>query len=173
MRFFRPTWYELSLKQVNFDALKEMGVETILCDLDNTLTAYYEKVPSKAVAKLVQKIQKKGFKLIIISNNHLDRVSIFCESLKLPYLSSAHKPFINNAKNYLITNNIDFKKCVIIGDQLITDVMFANSLGIRSILVEPVADSDLPVTRINRAIDKAIRNNNLRRNKYKKLGEKK
>jgi len=51
--------------------------------------------------------------------------------------------------------------------------MFANSLGIRSILVEPVADSDLPVTRINRAIDKAIRNNNLRRNKYKKLGEKK
>ena len=43
-----------------------------------------------------------------------------------------------------------------IGDQLITDILAANRIECMSILVDPLADKDLKITYINRAIENQI-----------------
>ena len=53
----------------------------------------------------------------------------------------------------------DLKKheVVLVGDQLMTDVMAANTAGIRSILVKPLVDSDAWNTKINRFFEKIVK----------------
>lgn len=43
-----------------------------------------------------------------------------------------------------------------IGDQLLTDVFGANHLGLLSILVNPISNTDLFVTKINRFFERKI-----------------
>ena len=45
---------------------------------------------------------------------------------------------------------------VIVGDQLLTDVFGGNRLGIRSILVMPLVETDLVWTLLNRKIEKFL-----------------
>lgn len=171
MGILQPTWYEPSFQKIDFKALKERGINVILCDLDNTLTAYCAKEPDDNVKDIVAKIKDFGFRLVVISNNNEERVSTFCKDLNIEYFSSVDKPFPYKIRKYMQNNALSPDQCVVIGDQLITDVAFANQLKVRSILVEPAVDSDLPVTRLNRLVDKQIRKNQIKRQKYKKLGD--
>ena len=45
---------------------------------------------------------------------------------------------------------------VVIGDQLLTDVLGGNRVGLHTILVVPVAQTDGLVTRFNRKIERRI-----------------
>ena len=40
------------LKTLNIRKLHEMGIQLLLCDIDNTLVAYDEKVPNQDVVDL-------------------------------------------------------------------------------------------------------------------------
>jgi HAD superfamily phosphatase (TIGR01668 family) len=48
---------------------------------------------------------------------------------------------------------------VVIGDQLLTDVLGGNRVGLHTILVVPVAQTDGLVTRFNRKIERRIMKN--------------
>ena len=48
---------------------------------------------------------------------------------------------------------------VVIGDQLLTDVLGGNRVGLHTILVVPVAQTDGLVTRFNRKIERRIMRN--------------
>ena len=42
------------------------------------------------------------------------------------------------------------------GDQLMTDVLGGNSAGVFSIYVKPIVDEDLPVTYLNRKMERLV-----------------
>ena len=170
-RFF-PTWYAPSLQEIDFNALKKQGIDTIFCDLDNTLVAYNQATPTEASKGFLEYLKNAGFKVYLVSNNHEERVSLFCHDLNIPYIADAKKPFTKRLRSYIKQENLNPETCVIIGDQIITDIGFANGVHIRSILVEPICDKDLLVTRFNRTIDKRIRHHNLKHHNYQKVGEK-
>lgn len=52
--------------------------------------------------------------------------------------------------------NVSKEETVVIGDQLLTDVLGGNRSGFYTILVIPVAQSDGFVTRFNRQIERRI-----------------
>jgi HAD superfamily phosphatase (TIGR01668 family) len=52
--------------------------------------------------------------------------------------------------------NLEKKDVVVIGDQLLTDVLGGNRNGFHTILVVPVASTDGLVTRFNRKIERRI-----------------
>ena len=59
------------------------------------------------------------------------------------------------------------KEIAVIGDQVMTDVWGANRSGMYSILVEPINENDIWVTKINRMFERRILK------KYLKTNEKK
>ena len=91
--------------------------------------------------------------------------------LQVPYLSSAKKPGKKRLFQWINQMNLDIKSCILIGDQLLTDVICANAIGMTSILVEPFVIKDLPITRFNRFFDKRIRRYLLKNNKLKSVAK--
>lgn len=154
---FIPFAYAKSIFDVNIDFFKYLNIKTLLVDLDNTLDSYKCYTPSARVINLKKQLDANEIKLIIISNNRGKRVKCYADSLGVPYLSSTHKPFKKRLAMYLANNGIKNDESMLVGDQLITDVMLGYNAKINVLLCEPIVKEDQWTTRFNRLIDRPIR----------------
>ena len=152
-----PTWCCQNIYTIDFDVLKENHITYILTDLDNTLAPYNVPMADDKIKEYINNFIKEGFKVIIVSNNTGKRVKLFADSLQLEYISGARKPFTSVIKKYLANKKINIEECVIIGDQIMTDIKCANKLGCKSILTTPLSQEESIITFINRKIDQHIR----------------
>ncbi|MDY4788750.1 MAG: YqeG family HAD IIIA-type phosphatase [Bacilli bacterium] len=168
---FLPTYYLNDLKKLEPNDLIKKGFNTILCDLDNTIVPFSFKTPSNSAIELIKKMQDAGINFYIISNNHYDRVALFCKNLNIKYLYSSGKPKTKKVNNFIIDQSIERNKTIIIGDQLLTDIFMANNLKMQSLLVEPACNKDLLQTKPNRFVDKRIRNYFKKKNLLKSIKE--
>lgn len=154
MNYFYPDIYQKSIYKVNYDKLKENGIKCILFDLDNTCVPYIDKTPNKKLHKLFDTLKEKEFKIIIFSNSPKSRLEKFKKELKVDCCYNAKKPrktkFLKVLKNY----NYNISEVAIIGDQLLTDILGGNRVGITTILVNPMSNIDMPLTKIYRFIEK-------------------
>ena len=152
-----PTWCCKSIYDLDLNVLKENNVKYILTDLDNTLAPYNIATPNYDTIALINRLKKEGFIVVIVSNNNGKRVKLFAERLDIEYISGAKKPFKAIINRYLQSNNIDIKDCVLVGDQLMTDIKCANKLKCKCVLTNPLSDEEAIVTYINRKLDKYYR----------------
>jgi HAD superfamily phosphatase (TIGR01668 family) len=77
--------------------------------------------------------------------------------LHLPFLANARKPFKKRILQYIAMMKIDVAKTVLIGDQLLTDVVVANKIGLSVVLTEKIVQEDQWTTKFNRLFDRPIR----------------
>ena len=76
----------------------------------------------------------------------------------IPYFYFAKKPFKRGflkAKNKM---NLNEKNVAAVGDQIMTDVIGANRCNMFSILVEPINEKDIFITKVKRPIERCIMN---------------
>ncbi len=155
-RNFIPTYYSKSIYEIDFDKLYADGIRLILTDLDNTLIAYDQHMPTEQLREWKTMVESKGFEVIIVSNSHKQRVSKFSESYGLKYNHSSYKPSKFGLKRAIKKAETKYKKnqIVLFGDQLMTDVFGANRLGIKVLLVDPIKrKTEIRATRMNRKIE--------------------
>ena len=57
MNIFAPNYYVQSFKTLNIQKLHEMGIQLLLCDIDNTLVAYDEECPNQDVIEFINKLK--------------------------------------------------------------------------------------------------------------------
>lgn len=152
-----PTWCCKSIYTLDLNKLKALNIKYIFTDLDNTLVPYNVAEPTKEVLELVKAIKNHGIMLVIVSNNTGKRVSLFSQNLGVPHISGAKKPFTYKLRQYLEDNKIDINDCIIIGDQMVTDIRCANKLNCKCILTDPLSERESIVTFLNRKIDSYYR----------------
>ena len=137
MKKYIPKLYKKDVCNVNYKLLESLGIKCLIFDLDNTLMGIDDEYPSDKVCDLI-KILKKKFEIWILSNNsdrkRLDKVA---NVLKIDYIS-----------------NYNPNEVCIIGDQIMTDILGGNKLGIYTVLLEPIGVKDLKITSINRILEK-------------------
>jgi len=156
MEKFVPDIYQKNIYDINYDVLKKKGIKCLLFDLDNTLVPVKTDIPTKKVKELFAYLEK-DFKVIIVSNSNKKRLIPFKEGLNVDVAASSHKPF---KKKYLkIMKLYKFKEYEIaaIGDQLLTDILGANRVGITSILINPIGEYEKFGTKINRFFESFIK----------------
>lgn len=156
-KYLIPTYHSSSIYNLDFNKIKKMGYENIFIDLDNTLASPYDYLPSNETIELVKTLKNLSFNVVIISNNHEERVNKYASPLQINYLFKVKKPQTKKLKKFLISNNIDVNKSLFIGDQIMTDVNIANHLNIDVILVNPLTNNDEPITFIPRLLDRYYR----------------
>jgi len=165
MKKYIPTYLAKDIYSINPDFFHLIEKKFLFIDLDNTLDGPHIYDPSKRTVDLIQKLIKAGLIPIIISNNNKKRVQRYAKTLNIKYVYRAFKPFSINLKKYAKQENISLNSVIIIGDQVMTDIICANKLGVLSILTEPLTNSDQVITFINRKLDshyrKKIINGNL------------
>ena len=155
MSKLKATIYKKNIYEINYNKLKEKNIKCLLFDLDNTCATIEEKEPSKELIKLFTKLKKMNFDIYIFSNALAKRVEKIKKKLNVNSIPFALKPFKRNYKK--IVDIYKKEEIVMIGDQIFTDVLGANRLGITTILVEPINNKDLFLTKINRLLEKLVR----------------
>lgn len=147
-----------SVFEIDLEGLYAKGYRGIITDLDNTLVG--AKAPS-ATPKLVEwfdKVKKCGFKLVIVSNNNLDRVSVFADPLNIEFVHAARKPAGSAFHRAMEMMKLTQKETIVVGDQMMTDVFGGNRLGLFTILVLPISMGDEGFgTRINRRLERFVK----------------
>ncbi|MCK2158071.1 MULTISPECIES: YqeG family HAD IIIA-type phosphatase [Exiguobacterium] len=163
-----PKHFVASIYDIDLEMLKRNGVKAILTDLDNTLVAWnIADAPDELVSWLDMVNNQYGFDVIIVSNNNGDRVKKFADPLGLHYIAPARKPLPIGFKRALTEFGYHAKEVVFLGDQLFTDVLGANSVGIEVIHVQPVVKTDGVVTKFNRLMERLIFRRMKRKGIYK------
>ncbi|WP_068674391.1 YqeG family HAD IIIA-type phosphatase [Oceanobacillus sp. Castelsardo] len=153
---FLPNEYVKSIFDIQPETLKEKGIRGIITDLDNTLVAWDVEHATPEVIEWFKLMKEHDIKITIISNNNVNRVKVFSEPLDTPYIYSARKPLKRAFKKVQKNLNLKKEEIVVIGDQVLTDVLGGNSAGLYTILVVPIVQTDGKITRINRKIERII-----------------
>jgi len=148
-----PKMYKRSIFEINYDKLKAKNIKCLIFDLDNTLLLIEKDIPDKKVCYLIKKL-KKDFKIYILSNNtNKKRLNKVKAALDIDFVSFALKPFSRGFKKIMKSTALSSKEICIIGDQIMTDILGGNKLGIYTILVEPLGIKDLKITTFNRFLE--------------------
>ncbi|QVK19383.1 YqeG family HAD IIIA-type phosphatase [Mycoplasmatota bacterium] len=155
MKLFIPNEYHKTIHDIDLVKLYDSGKRLILTDLDNTLVGYDIFLPTKEIIEFKEKCEKLGMKLMIISNNKEKRVQLFAKKLDVPYHSNAMKPFKRGYKK--LSLGFSTQEVVIIGDQVLTDIVGGNRMGYYTILVDVINYKNEQLkTRVNRFIEKVL-----------------
>lgn len=154
---FTPTYHAKNIYEVDMLFYKALDIKVVLLDLDNTLASYKVKSPSTRCQMLIKTFKRNGIRPIITSNNNGPRVKEFANDLDIEYFSLVGKPFKKRLLKLLDKLSIDKDDCLIIGDQLMTDIRCGNSAKIKTLLTEKLVEEDSIITKFNRLFDNPIR----------------
>ena len=152
----KPDIFLNSVYELDIASLKEHGINAIIVDIDNTLVSWNTREPDKKANEFMCRLGSEGFKICILSNNSRKRVEEFNKCLNLPAIHKAIKPSkiaFRRAMKLMKSTPAD---TAVIGDQLFTDVLGGNRMGLFTILVSPISDKEFIWTRIVRKLEKRI-----------------
>ena len=144
-----------SIYDIDMEHLKALGIKGIITDLDNTLVRWDEPNASPKLLHWLDHVRDAyGFKVCIASNNKHPRVERFAKPLNIPYISKARKP--SKAPFYKALSVIGTKpeETVMIGDQMFTDVLGGNRMGLYTILVLPIGEKEFIGTKVLRMMER-------------------
>lgn len=155
--YFRPTFQAPSLDLISVEQLVQDGIRGLIIDLDNTMTPWNDVEVGPKVAEWFIKVKAAGIHACVVSNNkERQRVAVVAERLGIPFVFRATKPrrrAFRAGMDRLGTGN---KDTAVIGDQLFTDILGGNRLGLYTILVTPINDHEFIGTRIMRQMEKVL-----------------
>jgi uncharacterized protein len=158
LKQFLPNEHVKSVLDIQPEHLKARGIKGIITDLDNTLVEWDRPEATPALIKWFEDVKKHNISVTIVSNNNEARVKAFADPLDIPFIFQARKPMARAFHRALAQMGIKKEETVVIGDQLLTDVLGGNRSGFHTILVVPVAQTDGFVTKFNRFAERRIMN---------------
>ncbi|BCJ88554.1 hypothetical protein skT53_35390 [Effusibacillus dendaii] len=151
-----PSLYVKSIYDIDLDALQAQKIKGILTDLDNTLVAWNSPEVSPELANWLAELKRRGMKVCIVSNNKQPRVEGFARQLGLPSIFSAKKPIRKAFRQAMRLIGTQPHETVVIGDQIFTDVLGGNRMGLYTILVIPLAEKEFIGTKLLRAMERFV-----------------
>ncbi|WP_281888353.1 YqeG family HAD IIIA-type phosphatase [Paenibacillus sp. YYML68] len=145
-----------SIYEIELDTLWKQGYRGIITDLDNTLVGAKAPLATPELLDWLKVVGQIGFQVVVVSNNQRARVSRFAEPLSLPFIYRAKKPTLVSFNRAMRMMSLKPEQTIMIGDQMLTDVLGGNRLGLYTILVRPIELADEGFfTKVNRRLEKA------------------
>lgn len=154
-----PDFVFKNVLSITPDVLSHLKIDSLLLDLDNTLTTHNCPSPAPGVLKWLDEMHDAGVKMIIVSNNSFDRVKPFAKILGLSYVSMGMKPLPFGMKKAMRLAGMNPSNTAAVGDQIFTDIICANLLGIRSIYVYPILNEGTGFFKFKRFCEKPFLKN--------------
>lgn len=167
MALVTPTWMVKAIYNIEPSTLKKRGIAAVLTDLDNTLIAWNNPDGTPQLRRWLERMNDAGITVMVVSNNNHERVQRAVGAMDLPFTARALKPLpvgINRAVKEL---GLRKDECIMVGDQLLTDVIAGHLAGVRTVLVKPLIKTDQWNTLPNRFIEGFIKADMKRKGTFK------
>ena len=151
-----PDSYLSSVHAIDLEDLAARGIRVLLLDLDNTLLPRDTNVVPDELKAWAAGLRERGFSVCLVSNNWHERVHHVASELGFDLVDKAIKPLPFAFRQALRLENAKASETCVIGDQLFTDILGGNMLGMRTILVAPLSATDLPHTLLLRRLEALV-----------------
>lgn len=143
--------------EITVDELVSAGVQAVLLDLDNTLVGWQRLDISPSVRAWLMDLDRAGLKLCLISNTRFGRrLRLLSEELGIPYVRKALKPGKKGFLKAMEELGVDPSNTVMVGDQMFTDVLGGNRVGVYTVMVRPMARHEFFGTKISRVAERVL-----------------
>ena len=144
--------------EIDLRSLRQNGVRGLILDLDNTLVNWNDSHVSSAVRQWVDAAHREGMATCLVSNSAGGRrVRAVGKDLGMSVVTRAWKPLPIAFRRAMAVMGTDVSSTCAIGDQVFTDMLGANWLGMKTVLVAPLSARESPHTRLIRLIEAPLR----------------
>ena len=151
-----PNLYLTNVKEITLELLNKNKIKGLILDVDNTLIDF-DKNLLEGVKQWCDNLKQNNIKMCILSNtNKIKKVEKVAKILDLEYLYFAHKP---NKKGFYKAQKLlglKVNEIATVGDQVFTDVLGGNRVGMFTILTKPIDERDIIITKIKRPFENAV-----------------
>ncbi|HLK59651.1 MAG TPA: YqeG family HAD IIIA-type phosphatase [Chthonomonadaceae bacterium] len=134
--------------EVTVSDLIGRGIRGVILDLDNTLVLWHQEEMTEEVVAWLEGLKAAGLKLCILSNSVLSRRSErIANRLNCSFVRQAGKPGKRGFHRSMAAMGTHPSTTAIVGDQMFTDILGGNRVGIYTIMVRPIHKKEFPYTR--------------------------
>lgn len=154
MSLYDPDYIFSKTINITPEFLLGLGIKNILLDVDNTLTTHGNPDPAPGIPEWIDKMQKAGVNLMIVSNNYAERVAPFAKRIGLPFVSFSTKPLPRGFFKAMKQLGANRKNTAVVGDQIFTDILGAHLIGLKGIMVIAILEEDGLGFKIKRKFEK-------------------
>lgn len=158
---FKPDIKLHGITDITVEVLKTHDIKALLLDVDNTMSTHHGTILTDGLLEWIAYMQQNGIKLIVLSNSKRWRVEPFAARIGLPFISLACKPLPMGYWRGVKAHGEKRKNVAIVGDQIFTDVLGGNLVGVKTILLTPIKPEDGWSFKLRRKLEKKL---------YKKYG---
>ena len=158
LKLLTPTVVVKSINDITPAALKAQGITAIITDLDNTLVPWRRYNITDAVVEWLAELEAAQIKVCIASNTfHTRRLEKLSHDLKIPFVDRVRKPDVGGFLRAMQLMHSGQQQTAVVGDQIFTDVLCGNRLGLCTILLRPpLAKEEFVSTMLLRYVERAL-----------------
>jgi uncharacterized protein len=157
-RNFTPNRTCHRLNEVNLEDLRISGKKLILLDVDHTIVPWKKETFSEEILYWIYNAKELGFHLCILSNTrHPERLQRIAEKLDVKALRGKFKPNPQMYHEAMKIFSASRDETIMIGDQIMTDILGAGRSGIDSIWLSKMSGPEFFGTKFNRLIELIIK----------------
>ncbi len=157
---FYPDYKFAKISDIPDSFFIQRGIRFAVLDIDNTLVSYTSPLPDDNARAFLNRLKALGIRYVFVSNNHKDRVKLFCEFVGSgDYIYKANKPFVRKIKQAMKRMGAKAEDTVLIGDQVFTDIYAGKRAKLLSVMVDPIDAKETPFFGIKRKLEKVVLKN--------------
>lgn len=158
-RLLYPKMYVPSVLDINPEYLYNKGIRCVLFDLDNTVVPRDKDDLAPEVSGWINSLREKGIMACIISNNGPERIRRVSGMKDIPAVYRAVKPLRHPFLKAMRMMGASREETAVVGDQVFTDILGGNRLGLYTILVVPMPGKEYWATAMfNRRLERFVLN---------------
>ncbi len=147
------------VRDITPDLLRARGLRAVVSDLDNTLVPWRSESVAGEVAAWLITLREAGIRVCIASNTrHVSRLTRLADALGISHVpGNASKPGTRGLRTALGLLGTGAEDTVMVGDQLFTDILAGNRLGLTTVLVNPLTPREFIGTRVvSRTVERFV-----------------
>jgi HAD superfamily phosphatase (TIGR01668 family) len=157
LQIFLPSFFAENLSDVDWAAVRSLGISTVYIDFDNTISLHGFSEFDEMARGVVSEILQAELTPVLFSNARAGRLEALLAGFPLEVVPTAKKPNPRALLADIEARHISPGEALVVGDQLLTDIAAANRAGVCSLLVLPRSSAEPFYIRIKRGIEFIIK----------------
>ena len=144
------------ITEITAELLKKNGITALILDVDNTLSTHHGQRLTAGLKKWLEDMREAGIKLTLLSNSKSKRLEPFAKKIGLDYISLGLKPLPFGFLRALKALGTNKGNTAVVGDQIFTDTVGGNAVGLKTILLTPIKPETSLRFRCKRRIERFV-----------------
>ena len=144
------------ITEITVELLRKYNINSLILDVDNTLSTHHGQQLTEGLTEWLQLMRDNGIKMTVLSNSNSKRLQPFAEKIGLDYISMGLKPLPFGYLRALKALGSTKKETAIVGDQIFTDTVGGNVVGVTTILLTPIKPETSLRFRTKRRMEKFV-----------------